>query len=375
MVLVLVVALVGAGFAGGLIGSSAVTVGSVGIPRATLDREFAVLATHPAYDCYVDTALGVTVSASSTRINAPAAAAWANLQLVGTAVINDVTRTDHWRPTAVELTRAEKEYTNDLSTEVSAAESNGTSNGCATPAAQAVAQLPAWFRQTQVREQAASVIYVNDLKGNIQLTGAGLQSLYQQDPAAFAAYEKGYLHGVLPLTAAALHAFYDDVPATFDTVCIAWIAVEPEKQAKFTKALKGTATLSALTKKYGLASGHVCYSPSVTSYAQVLEFVSDQPLGRFVATPLEENAVGDIFYIAPTKLTVNGYSAVASSVLLAAQNYNDDLANVAKVALLRAERISVDPSLGRWSGSADSVVPPVAPAKGDTPHGGAGLSL
>jgi hypothetical protein len=358
VIVLIVVALVGAAFAGQLIGAKAISVNGTGLSDSTVRAELAAIHATPSYGCYVNALLSIHTASTNAQFNTAStdaqfnvagAASWTRIQIEGLNVLGYVERHYHWHATAAELKLARSEYVNDLT-----AGSTATGAKCATSASVALKQLPAWFLNDQLIQNAASEIYVSHLASAVPLTESGLTT------------------------------YFNDHPSYYDTICVS-IAVVPVASAPaFAQAQANGESVSALARKYsadpsakkGGADG--CYSPTSSAYEDVRADTTGTALNTFPAQGLEESSsTGSeyVLYVAPTKLTRNSFAAAAQMVLADAQNYNEQLASLGQSQLLLHASVFVEPGLGTWEPAKGIVVPAKRPAKFVTPNSGAGLVL
>lgn len=348
----LVVVLVGAGFAGALAGTTGVGVGGATVSTSTLRSELAVIATHPDYDCYLgpslaSTQIDVAVTATASQIDAGTAAQWAALQVKGVAVEQYVEDHYGWRVTAAELAATQKSYVSDLT---NLAANDDVS--CPTSASAAVAALPAWFRNDQLAQDAASEVFTKHVKGTIALTKAGLEKVFDSDPAAY------------------------------DTICVGLVEVpDGAREAAFLNASEhGHETVAQLARTYSIdtsakSGGAVgCYAPSSGDYTAVVGWTKGMALDHFPTTP-QDNIDGDAYFLTATKREPNTFAAVESVILQEALSANANLASDEQLALLQTEAVTVNPEFGRWTPAEATVRILLRPSRADTPDGGAGLPL
>jgi hypothetical protein len=361
VVLLIVVALVGAGFAGRLVGANGVSVNGTGASNATIRAELAVLQQSSSYACYIGTFVGFNTKSNANAFNAKGAAAWSRLQVEGLNVLGYVERTFHWYPTAQDLKLARSEYENDLT-----AEAANANPPCAGTAAEALAHLPTWFLNDQLSQNAASVEYLSRLKGAIPLTTQGTMN------------------------------FYNAHPEDYDTICISYALVPAANVEPFLESRSQGMSVSNLAKKYSAdptaKSGGVygCYPPTSEYYAAARLAVLGTPLNTFPDSgPVTTIEGGEyVQFYSPTKRTPNSYEVAAQQVFMDVQQYNAELASLGQTRILQHAQVYVDPAFGTWqaitgfcvsdeepSKSFGCVLPLTKPAKVVTPNAGAGLAL
>ncbi len=348
LVVLLVIALVGAGLAGRFVGASAVQVNATTLSNSTMRAELDTLHAHPSYACYLNALIKINTKSTATRFNAAGVATWTKIQVEGLNVVDYVEKTYHWSPTAKELATARVGYANDLT---AAAGSAGVT--CASSASTALAELPSWFLTNQLTQNAASEEYV------------------------------AHLPHAVPVTDAGLHAFYNAHPTYYQTICISVAYVPAAKGQAFARSQAAGMSVSDLAKTYSVdptaKSGGVygCYGPTSSSYTIVREYTTGTPLNTFPTTPrIDQTSSGTfLLYVAPTKRTNNPFDKVASQVLIDVQNYNAALASLSQGALLASSAVSVDPAYALWNPTKGSVSALVTPPKKVTPNAGAGLGI
>lgn len=340
-----VLVFVGAGFAGGLASSSAIAVNGASVSASTLRAEFAVIAAHPDFACYLGPALGAPITDSSSRVGAATAAEWTTLQLKGVAVERYDESHYGWRARDADLSSTATAYEGDLSNLAANYEVT-----CPTSAAAAFGALPAWFRTSQLVEDAASEVYTQHLKGALPLTGAGLRTIYNSNPA------------------------------NFETICVTLVEVpDGARKTNFLRAAAHGTSPAQLAKTYsidssGRSGGAVgCFDPTTNGYSSVVQFTSHLALNHFPTTAQEDSG-GDSYFLAPTKRTVNPFSAVAAVVLTDAETVNAQLAAQDQATLLASSAVVVSPEFGQWTPTQGVVSTLIHPSKGDTPSAAAGLS-
>jgi len=346
IVVLLVVSLVGAVFAGRLIDTSAVAVNGSKLSDSTMRAELAVLQSHPSYDCYIGALAAITTTGDAHAFSAKGAATWARIQVEGLNVVNYVQNHYHWTISTAVLDKSRAIYATDLA---NAASAKGVT--CATRASSALHQLPGWFVTDQLTQNAASEYFISKLKSAIPLTSAGLEG------------------------------FYTAHQSNYDKVCVAIAIVPSAKGAAFAKAQSAGDSVATLarhfsidaTAAHGGADG--CYGPASSSYSIVRDYVIGNPTGKFPTTPRQEATSSGTYliYVAATSRTTTPYASAANLVFSDVQAYNAEIASLAQNQLLATAAVVVDPSLGHWDRASATVLTLRRPPTSSVPGAGVGL--
>lgn len=345
IVLGLVVALIGAGFAGRLVSTSAIEINGQTVSTTLVRAELAVIASQPNYACYLSYSFGSPVTTNGSSLDASTVADWTSLQVQGIAAIQYDQSHYHWRMTAAQMVGAEDAYASDLDGKVADAQGD-----CPVTAQAAIGALPTWFLDTELTQSAASGVYTEHLSGAIPLTPAGLKKFYDADPTAF------------------------------DTVCIAIVEVPTgARESAFESAVKHGESVRTLAKDFSILStaatggNEGCYTPSTANYGTIVDATDSLALDRFPATP-QDVEQGDAYFVAATKRTSNAFAKVEGDVLSVAETENADLASLEINSLLHTTPVSINPAFGRWRSGVSSVITLARPPKPVTPNAGAGLA-
>lgn len=352
LVVLFVVALVGAALYGLSGSSSGVSVNHETVSGYTLDSELAAISHHAALSCFItdlDPASTFTSGAGGDSIKAAAAAAWANLRVEGLAIDQYVTTTYHYHPNAAELASAKVSLVNELQSAESEAESESTSPAvkCTGTSADAVAEMTSEMRTAEIESQATSQYLVNKIKAAI------------------------------PLTATAMKQYYNQHVSDYDTLCVSIALVEPADVSAFDSAEASGLSVAALAKKYSQdpssskGGAYGCFAPSSSSYAGVRADVGTEGLNQFSTTPqyIEYNDAEYGLFVAVTKRTVTPYAKAAQAVLSDLQGLNAEAASTEKNQLLEEAAVYVDPAFGQWgtSSTGPGVFASASPAKSGVP--------
>ncbi len=353
VVVVLVLALVGAGFAGRLVGANAAHAGDLSLSNSTSRAELSVLANSSSYQCYVNSEFAFNTSPSSTSVNSAAAAAWAKVQIEALAFESYLRLKYHWSPSASDLAVARAGLLNDYtSAAASAAASTGTQ--CPATASAAFATLPKWFQDREVLRNAASIELLKRIGT------------------------------VTPVTTAGLESFFNANPRLYDTICVSIAYVPAAQFNAFESARTSGASVASLARTYsadattaknGGALG--CFAPSSTSYNSVRKFVINEPLNQFSPRyqPQQQGSAVYVLFVAPTKLTPSTFAASEQQVLSDVQLQNSNAAALAERAILNKANVALDPAFGVWSHTKVTVDPLRSPKLKFVANSAAGLSL
>lgn len=350
LVVLFVVALVGAALYGLSGSSSGVSVNHDTVSSYTLDTELAAISHNNSLQCFL-TALdpnNFAPGAGGYSIKAAGAAAWANLRVEGLAIDQYVTTTYHYHPTAAELASAKVSLVNELQSAETATQSTSNPLKCPGTAADAVAEMPSEMRTAEIESQATSQYLVNKIKAAI------------------------------PLTASAMKEYYNAHVSDYDTLCVSIALVEPADVTAFDSAEAAGLSVAELAKKYSQdpssAKGgtYGCFAPSNASYAGVRADVGTEGLNQFATTPqyIEYNNAEYGLFVAVTKRTVTPYAKAAQAVLSDLQGLNAEAASTEKNQLLEEAAVYVDPAFGEWGTSTTTgpgVFASAAPAKSGVP--------
>ena len=350
VVVLLIVALIGAGFAGRFVSANAVSVNGSALPASQLRAELDAIRgdTGSFTTCFLFSELGVKFSSTSVSMNAAAVTSWTQLQIEGLAIENYMTSQLGWRPSSADLGRARTAWANDLEQFASAAH-----DSCGQSAASAISAMPKSFVDAQVLANAASLALLDRLNGVTPLTQSGVTSYYQA------------------------HQNY------YDTLCVS-VAIVPQANLNaFAQAQQKGWTISRLAHTFSadhsasVGGVYGCYGPSNANYSVFRSYVYGQPLNAFATTPREVSNSSGIFgaYVAVTKRTTTDLAHSLTQVILDVRNQNKQLASVAEGRLLRTASIVIDPSFGRWVQSKATVSTLLTPLIFLVPNSGAGLAL
>jgi hypothetical protein len=350
VVFVLIVALVGAGFAGRLVGANAVRAGSFSLPSSQYRAQLDVLAHAPNYTCYLQSQLGGVI-ATNGQVSPSGSSEWLKVQVEALAFESLLTIKYHWHPGVAQLATARTGLLNDF-TQSEATVTSSTGATCATSATAAFSLLPHWFQQREVLRNAASIELLKRLGTVTALTPAGAASFY-------AAHRSAY-----------------------DTVCVS-IAYVPQAQfSAFEQARTSGLSVAALARQFsadpsaakGGAAG--CFAPGSSSFSAVRRFVLNEPLNQFSPRYQPQQTQNGVYvlYVAPTKRTPNSLTAVLSQVVSDIQRSNSSSAAFAERRFLQEAHVAIDPALGVWSMAKVTVLTPRMPSLVVVANAGAGLT-
>ena len=350
VVVLLVVALVGAGFAGRLVGADAVRAGHLSISSSTFRAQIAVLASSPVYSCYLQSELGGIIQSNGV-VSPSGSTEWAKVQVEALAFESLLASKYHWHPSNKELGQALAGLLNDFDQSASAlAASSGT--GCGPTATVAFSKLPKWFQRSEVLRNAASIAL-------LQRIGT-----------------------VTPLTQSGVAGFFAAHRSAYDTICIS-IAFVPSAQFRtFEKTRTSGATVASLARAFSAdpsakkGGAYGCLAPGSTSYSSVRRFVLNEPLNQFSPRYQPQQTQNGIYllYVAATKRTPNSLAGAFKQVIADIQGENSNSAALAERHYLQISNVAVDPALGRWSYAKVTVLTPHSPALKFVANAGAGLT-
>jgi hypothetical protein len=324
LVVLFVVALVGATVYGlsGL--SSGLSVNHQHVNGDTFRSELSAIEQHPTLACYLD-ALDPTSYASGAghgSIAAAGAAAWANLRVEGLAINQYVTTTLKFVPNAAQLTAAKASLVSELR---DAAASRSIT--CTGTAKEALSEMPAEMRTAEIEDQATSLHLVAKLKSAI------------------------------PLTAASIKNYYDQHTTSYDTLCVSIALVLPTDVTAFAKSQSAGLSIAQLAEKYSKdpsatkGGAYGCYAPSSSSYASVRSDVGTTAIDAFPAQPqfIEYNSAEYALYVGVTSRTVTPFKDAKAAVLSDLRTLNAESANTVKNDVLYKAAVHVDPAFGQWT--------------------------
>ena len=345
LVVLIVLALVGAGLYGWTTSTGAVSVAGSQVSNSTFLAELSVIAKTPTLQCYLDalsrTSLGP--GAGGDTATASTAATWANLRIEGLSVADYVRTTFHYAPSAAALAQAESSLESELSEAATSAQYT-----CPGTAAQALAAMPTEMRRAEISEQAMSTYLVSRLDTTI------------------------------PLTTTSIKSYYTNHVAQYDTICVSIALVSPTKLDAFSAARAKGESVAALAEQFSLdasaakGGAYGCYAPSSTSFASVRADVGTTKVGAFSTTPqyISDNGSEMALFVAPTKETVTPFTQAASAVISDIQSLNSTAASSEEEGILYASAVGVNSAFGRWgitsSSSGPSVFVPALPSSNDS---------
>jgi hypothetical protein len=353
LVVLIVLALVGAGLYGWAQSSTAVSAAQSRVTDSTFLSELRTIAATPTIQCYLDALSHTNLGsgAGGSTMNASGAATWANLRIEGLSVSNYVRSTFHYTPSAKDLAEAKSSLEGELTAAASSAQYS-----CPGTSATALADMPAEMRNAEIDEQAMSTYLVSRLNTSI------------------------------PLTVASLKTYYSAHVSQYDTLCVSIAVVTPAQLNAFTTAESSGASVAALAKKYSIdasaakGGAYGCFAPSSSSYDSVRADVGTAKLDTFSSTPqyIEDSGEDVAFFVAPTKETVTPFADAASAVLSDVQSLNATAASTQEQGILKATAVGVNPAFGRWgvdsSSSTPSVFAPALPSSSDVLDSAANLT-
>ncbi len=349
VVVLVVVALVAAGFAGALLPSGGVRVNAETISSSRIRSELNVISTHRAYFCYLKIQFGLTSRANGRAVDAQWVAQYTRTRVDSLAIEQYVTQHFHWSPSTTDLSSARAQYADELT-------QGATSTGghCNKSAAQALASLPANLLEDQLRANVYSVELLARLKGTIALTESSLRNFFQQ-----------HVHD-------------------YDTLCVTLAYVPYSQISAFGNDQKRGLSLSQLARKYSVDSsaskGGVlgCFRPTDTqNFGVVRSYTAGLPLNTYPTQPRIQQYQQSYYaiYLAVTKRTTNSFTIALASVVADARSNNAGIASAAESRLLTRASIVIDPAFGTWLRATSTVNAPSTPLTSLTPNSGRGLSV
>ncbi len=328
LVVLFVVLLVGAAAFGLSSSSTGLSVNHDTVSASTFRAELAAISQHPTLDCFI-TALDpqdYAPGSGGDSIDAAGAAAWANFRVEGLAINEYVTRQLKYVPDTAELAKAQTSLELEMTQQA-----KDDSLDCPGTAQEALAEMPAEMRTTEIQSQATSLYLVAKLRTSI------------------------------PLTTASMKRYYAAHVADFDTLCLSIAIIAPSEVSAFSKSQAAGLSVAALAKLYSEDQANAstggsagCFSPKEDTYESVRDDIDfSLPLDTFPSTPayVTENGSEYALYIAVTKKTVTPFATASPAVLEDLQNLNAVSAKALKISLLQAAAVHVDPALGRWATS------------------------
>jgi hypothetical protein len=327
--------------------SDAATVNGVGITRATLNSDLAVIAAAPTFQCYLAASLAVR---SQNLAQLPAikgegvaktvttrfADYWLS-QLVNNELIDQLAVQRHLRVTSADLAAGRTDLVNSISNTLAAvAEASGQTGVCAPDGSAILSAVPAAFAHRMAESQAA---------GDLVL-------------AAAAGYGLG---------SAQLSSFYFSHQSDFDTICLS--AIETTSQAAavsaraeieggtpFAQVAQATST-DATSAAQGGAIG--CFAPTDPSYGSVTQDTAGLKVG-VVSMPQSDQGSYVLFEITSRQPT--SFAAAGSSVRQAVLAAGAKAASAELQRTTKQATVTIDPRYGRWGGGSTIVIkPPLSP--------------
>jgi hypothetical protein len=344
VILLLVVAVLGAGWYGFAASPAALAVSGTSVSPAEFRAELNAFNAHPGLYCYVSSLINAAIikpGAGRDSVSAATEVQWINLRVEGIAIDRYVATTLHHVPSAAELASAQVALEGELTQAAAHA-----SQKCAGTAAQAVAEMPAAMRTAQVEDQASSAYLLSKLNSTIALTPAKIKAYYQTHQSSY------------------------------DNLCVAVAIVPQSSLAAFAKAQSRGMSVSALAKKYSAdpttasKGGYFgCFAPNSSSYASVRSDIGTAAVGHFPTTaisytPTQGGSTYGLFVAAISKTPVP-FAKAEGTVISDIQTVNATAANGVKSGILYSAAVMIDPVFGRWglSSSGATVFVPALPAE------------
>lgn len=310
------------------------------VSNYTLSAELSAIAHNPDLECYINALdpTSYTLGAGGDSVNASAAAVWANLRVEGLAINEYVTTILKYHPDAAQLAAAKTSLESEMTEEAA-----NSSPKCTGTVAEAVAEMPAEMRSSEIQSQATSLYLVKKLNETI------------------------------PLTVTSMKAYYQSHTSDYDTLCVSIALVLPASVGAFDKTEAAGASVATLAKDYSQdpsatkGGAYGCFAPSNESFASVRADAASGTFDTFPTTPqyIDYNSSEYALFVAVTKRTATPYAEAAEAVLSDLQNLNAQAASKVKNSLLGAAAVHVDPSFGQWglNTTGPEVFAPTVPAK------------
>jgi hypothetical protein len=339
LIVLLVIALVGATLFGLSNTSSGISVSATTVSNTTFSGELAAISSSTTLQCYIEALAPANyVAGAGASVAITGATAWANLRVEGLAIERYARVKLKFRPTSTVLAQAKASLLSELTQAVA-----GNSSPCPGSSAQAFAAMPTEMQTFEVASQAASLDLVNKLKGTTRLTVANVTK------------------------------YYDAHTADYDTLCISVALVSPGQVAAFNQAQAAGGTVAELAKQFSAdptgqkGGAYGCFAPSTSSFSGVRADTLNTPLNTFPTTPqyINYNSATYALFVAPTKRTVTPLAQAQNAVVSDLETANATIANNAKEKILRHLAISVDPVYGKWilTSTGPSLFAPAVPGK------------
>ncbi len=301
----------------------ALSVNSQTVSLAEWSSELAALRSNSGLQCYYDALTSSNIGPGGARdtLSAAGAAAWSNIRVEGLAIVDQVERVLHHRPSATELSQAEQ----ILATEMQNA-ATSVQYTCPVSATTALSEMPAPMREAQVRAEADSLYLVSTLPGAISLTPAALATYYAQHRS------------------------------NYDTLCVSAAVVTPSRASAFLAAASSGESVAQLARQFSIDSSRLkggslgCFSPGSSSYVSLRSDVAGQAVGHYNTTvhAITYGSGTDDLFLAVTSVKPTTYAQAATTVLADAQKANAALASTTKAQLLFRDAVTVASAIGRW---------------------------
>ena len=309
--------------------SSAVVVNGRHVSTTELNAGLVAIEHHPTARCFFSSLVqnSLTPGSGGDTISMSATSAWTSLQVQGLAIANYVTARYHYHPSSGALATAETSLEQELTQQ--AARFNLVCPG--TPA-QALAELPASVRTTELVDQADSFYFLAKVKSTV------------------------------PLTTASLRAYYQAHRSAYESICLSVALVPSAKTASFLRA-EHRNSVRALVRAYSIDKSRThggaigCVTPSSSAYSAIAADVKGLALKAWSA-PFSYNSGKDALFLTATSRPVASFASVESSILTTLRASNASAAAQVSNDLLYLSSVRVDPSLGSW----------VAAVSGSTVH-------
>ncbi len=343
VIIILVVAVLGAGWYGFAASPSAVAVNGTSVSPTEFRAELDAFNANPGLYCYLSSLVNAAITkqgAGGDSVTTASEVQWMNLRLEGLAIDRYVATTLHHVPSAAELASARVALEGELTQAAAHA-----SQSCAGTAAQALAEMPAIMRNAQIEDQASSAYLLSKLNGTIALTPANIKKYFR-------AHQSSY-----------------------DTLCVAVAIVPQANLAAFAASQSQGMSVAALAKKYSVdasaarGGSYGCYAANSAAFANVRNDIGTTAVGHFPTTPLSytppSSATTYGLFVAATSKSPATFASAQGAVISDIQTQNATTGNLIKSNILFTAAVVVDPAFGRWgvSSSGPSVFAPALPTE------------
>ena len=345
LVFFLMLALVAAGFAGRLVSSPGIQVGTEKLTTNEVVGQLNNLPARSLYACFLNSHGTAPLTRNTLSYGAASTASFADALVLELAVESYLKNHYHAVATPTDLLNAHLAYEDDLHNARTLSQQQ-----CISSVHTSLAELPSSFVNARVLGIASTMALENQHTGALSLSASSRLNYFHQHLKDFASY--CFAGALVP--AVKEHAFIADEAAGWTITRLA-------------------STFSAQKTTNGSLG---CYSPSYPGFAQnILGIANTTPLHKFSsAHPATYGGQSYGIFYAITSEKLNSYASVSSQVFDAMRTYNERfLAADAKNFL--KQYVAVNPEFGTWSSTNLVVKPPASPSKGYVTNDGTGLGF